>query len=144
MGLTISCSKTGRSIDMGSGGFLRLRNKVADLVGIGDHYRQIENILFGFFPNAKEKEKAFEEHDRLTDQMIKDGVLNEKVARFLYSSDVEAKLSYGVAKKLLEVIGDYDDNVIYGYCGRPDRAMFKDFKAILQDCAETKSALIWD
>lgn len=76
--------------------------------------------------------------------MISAGVLNEKVARFLYSADVEAKLPYGVAKKLLEVIGDYDDNIIYGYWGRPDRAMFKDFKAILQDCVDTKSALIWD
>lgn len=144
MGVTISCRKTGRSIDMGSGGFLRLRNKVADLAGIGDHYRQIETILFGSFPNEKEKEKAFEEHDKLTNQMIQDKVLNEKVARFLWESDVEAKLPYGVAKEVLKVIGDYDDNIIYGYAARPDAARFRDFKAILQDCVETKSMLAWD
>lgn len=28
MGLTIYCKKTGRSIDMGAGGFLRLRNQI--------------------------------------------------------------------------------------------------------------------
>lgn len=143
MGITISCRKTGRSIDMGSGGFLRLRNKVADLAGIGDHYRQIEEIMFGYF-TSNEKEKAFDEHDRRTNQMIKDKVLNEKVARFLWESDVEAKLPYGVAKEVLKVIGDYDDNIIYGYAARPDAARFRDFKAILQDCVETKSMLAWD
>ena len=33
MGITISCKKTGRSIDIGYGGFNRLRNKVAELAG---------------------------------------------------------------------------------------------------------------
>lgn len=33
MGVTISCTKTGRTIDMGSGGFLRLRSKISELVG---------------------------------------------------------------------------------------------------------------
>ena len=33
MGLTIRCRKTGRSMDMGGGGFLRLRRKVAELAG---------------------------------------------------------------------------------------------------------------
>ena len=40
MGITISCKKTGRSIDMGCGGFNRLRNKVAELAGgpFAEHY----------------------------------------------------------------------------------------------------------
>ena len=33
MGVTISCTKTGRTIDVGSGGFLRLRSKISELVG---------------------------------------------------------------------------------------------------------------
>lgn len=143
MGLTIRCKKTGRSIDMGGGGFNRLRTKVAYLAGVGEHYDQITDILFGQYP-GDEKKKMFEEHDRLTAQMIADKVLNEKVARFLWASDVDAKLPYGVAKELLKVIGDYDDNIIYGYAGRPDRAMFKDFKAILEDCVATKSQFCWD
>lgn len=57
---------------------------------------------------------------------------------------MEAKLPYGVAKEVLKVIGDYDDNIIYGYAARPDAARFRDFKAILQDCVETKSMLAWD
>lgn len=144
MGVTISCKKTGRSIDMGSGGFWNLRNKVADLAGVGGHYRQIEIIERAYFMQDESKKKAFEEYDQKTNQMIIDGILNEKVARFLYSTDVGAKLPYGVAKKLLEVIGDHDDNIIYGYCGLPNAARFKDFKAILQDCVDTKSCLLWD
>lgn len=38
---------------------------------------------------------------------------------------------------------DYDDNVLYGYIGRPDCAKFRDFKAILQDCADNKCDMIW-
>lgn len=144
MGVTIRCRKSGRSIDMGGGGFWNLRNKIAKLAGIGKHYREIDIINQAYFMQDEAKKKAFEEYDQKTNQMIADGILNEKVARFLYSTDVGAKLPYGVAKKLLEIIGDYDDDIIYGYYGRPDRAMFKDFKAILQDCVETKSALIWD
>lgn len=144
MGLTIYCKKTGRSIDMGAGGFLRLRNQIADLAGVGEHYRQIEKIMFGYFTSSKEKEKAFDEHDRKTELMVKTGVLNAKVARFLWESDVEARLPYGVAKAVLKVIGDYDNQTIYGYAGRPDAAQFRDFKAILQDCVDTKSQLIWD
>ena len=143
MGVTISCKKTGRSIDMGYVGFLQLRNKVADLAGVGDHYRQIEEIDRIFFMQSKAKSEAFKEHDRKTNQMIANGILNEKVARFLWSPDSDAKLPYGVAKEVLKVIGEYNDDIIYGYAGRPDRAMFKDFKAILQDCVDTKSSLLW-
>lgn len=30
-----------------------------------------------------------------------------------------------------------------GYIGRPDCAKFRDFKAILQDCADNKCDMIW-
>lgn len=33
MGVSITCRKTGRTIDMGAGGFLRLRRKVSELQG---------------------------------------------------------------------------------------------------------------
>lgn len=78
MGLTIRCQKTGRSIDMGCGGFWNLRNKVAELAGIGDHYREIEIIERAYFMQDEAKKKAFEEYDQRTDQMISAGVLNEK------------------------------------------------------------------
>ena len=49
MGVTISCTKTGRTIDVGSGGFLRLRSKISELVGEpwASHYKALveERIL---------------------------------------------------------------------------------------------------
>lgn len=52
MGVTISCRKTGRSIDLGGGGFFNLRNKVSDLVGDpwASHYRKLEDIFRKAFP----------------------------------------------------------------------------------------------
>ena len=57
MGVTISCTKTGRTIDMGSGGFLRLRSKISELVGEpwASHYRALveERICGQCNPTAK-------------------------------------------------------------------------------------------
>ena len=43
MGVTIKCKKTGRGIDLGYSGFMRLRNKVAELMGgpFCSHYKKL-------------------------------------------------------------------------------------------------------
>ena len=38
-------------------------------------------------------------------------------------------------------IKDYDDDYVYGYIGRPDRAMFKDFKRIVRECVEDRRVM---
>ena len=59
------------------------------------------------------------------------------------SSQCDAEMTYGTAKQLLSVIGDYDDDVIYGYAGwGKDAARFRDFKELLQDAADTKNELV--
>lgn len=167
MGLTISCQKTHRSIDISLNGFWRLRVKIADLAGVGEHYRQIEKIfrqcsieaenqtksiedehdrILRSFRIRKEAERrAFEEYEQKTKQMIQDKSLNEKVAQFLWAKHYSGvSLPCEVAKEILAVVKDYDDDTIYGYSDSPKPARFKDFKAILQDCVDTKSQLIWD
>lgn len=59
MGVTISCRKTGRSIDLGGGGFFNLRNKVSDLVGDpwASHYRKLEDIFRKAFSMSDEERK---------------------------------------------------------------------------------------
>ena len=42
----------------------------------------------------------------------------------------------------LYIVGQYD-NICYGYAGRKDCAMFRDFKRILEDCAEHKCNMTW-
>ena len=64
MGVTIRCKKTGKSIDMGAGGFMRLRNKVAELAGgpFAEHYLSLKS--FG-------DEEYFRKFDARTDEILK-------------------------------------------------------------------------
>lgn len=144
MGVTIRCPKTWNSIDMGYGGFGRLRNKIAELIGgeFAEHYMLLSKpevmCLFG-----KCRETFFESYNKKTMPIIRKENVNIKVADFLYQSDCEGKIRYGACKELLKVIGDYDDDIIYGYCGRSDGAKFSDFVSILKDCVENKCDMIW-
>ena len=133
MGVTISCTKTGRTIDVGSGGFLRLRSKISELVGEpwASHYRALveERIC-----DEKEREKFYEDFDKKTEALLNKKRISVKIVDFCLQSDCEGSIRYGACKELLKVIGNYDDNICYGYAGREDCAMFRDFKKILEDC----------
>lgn len=141
MGITIESKN--RSIDVGFFGFYRLRTVVAKLAAedIGEHYEKLNEgtLLFG-----SSKDKFFEEYDRRINELSeihngeKDGILT-----FLYASDCEAEISVEICKDVYEVIKDYDDNRIYGYAGRPDRAMFKDFKELVKDCIDNNCSMSW-
>lgn len=142
MGVTISCTKTGRTIDMGSGGFLRLRSKISELVGEPwtSHYKALveERIC-----DEKEREKFYEDFDKKTEELLNKKCVSVKIVDFCLQSDCEGSIRYGACKELLKVIGSYDDNICYGYVGRKDCAMFRDFKRILEDCAEHKCNMTW-
>ena len=149
MGITISCKKTGRSIDMGYGGFNRLRNKVAELAGgpFAKHYLLLdapENIKLAAASLISEnRDQFFDWFDQRTQEIIDANQADIKIVNFLLQSDCEGKVHYGACKNILRTIGDYDDDVLYGYCGRPDCAKFKDFKAILKDCINNKCDMVW-
>lgn len=144
MGVTMECKKTGRSIDLGYGGFNNLRNRVAKLVGepFSSHYLRLSDSGVMFLIGEHRK-KYFEEYDLKTEQMVINGSVPVKVANFLYQSDCEGKIRYGACKELLKIIGDYDDDILYGYCGRKDCAKFSDFKSILLDCVMQKCDMVW-
>lgn len=137
MGVTIRCKKTGESIDMGAGGFMRLRNKVAELAGgpFAEHYLSL---------NPFGDEEYFKKFDERTAEILKEKQADIKIVDFCLQSDCEGKIHYGACKNILRAIGNYDDNIRYGYCGRPDCAMFKDFKNLLSDCVKNKCDLVWD
>jgi len=142
MGISISCKKTGRSIDMGYFGFAALRRKVAALTGepFASHYEKL------FSPPLRQScsEADFEEFDRITEEMIRGRKVPIKVVDFLMQSDCKGRIRYGACKTLLKVIGTYDDGIKYGYAGRKDCAMFKDFKQILQECVDNKCDMVWN
>ena len=143
MGVTIKCKKTGRDIDLGYGGFARLRNKVAELMGepFYSHYMKLDKAPVSMRPD--EEKKFYTEWDVEAIRPVRENDLPVKVVNFLLESDCEGKIRYGACKAILKVIGDYDDNICYGYAGRSDCAMFRDFKAILQDCVDNKCDMVW-
>lgn len=136
MGVSIYCKKTGKSIDMGYVGFYNLRKKVAELAGgpFAEHYTSLKP--FG-------DKEYFEAFNRKTAEILDKKQADIKIVDFCLQSDCEGRIRYGACKNILKAIGDYDDDIVYGYCGRPDCAMFKDFKKILEDCVENRCDMVW-
>ena len=143
MGVTIKCKNTGREIDLGCGGFMNLRRKVAQLMGepFYSHYEKLCNAPIIMQPEVEEK--FWKDWATEADRILAENHFPVKVVKFLLAPDSEATTRYGACKEILKVIGDYDDNICYGYAGRSDCAMFRDFKAILQDCVDNKCDMVW-
>lgn len=142
MGVTIDSKN--KSIDLGYGGFNRLRNKISELVNseIAEHYKEIEK---GQFLLGEDKRKEFfKKYDAETERLDKkyDYKYNS-VLHFLYACDCGATMEVDVCKEIYEVIKDYDDNIAYGYTGRKDCAMFKDFKELVKDCIDNNEPMEW-
>lgn len=147
MGVTISVKSKNaqaRSIDLGGGGFMNLREKVAELYGDpwASHYAKLMHKPF--FLDADKENAFYEEFDAQTLRLVENGKVSIKIVDFCLQSDCEGSIRYGACKMILKVIGDYDDDILYGYAGHPDCARWKDFKAILEDCVRLKCDMVWD
>lgn len=140
MGVTIE-SKS-HSIDMGYAGFNRLRLKVAELTGeeIGEHYKDLDK---GMFLNGTDREEFFQIYNKKISELEKEFKIPHGILDFLYASDCSGKITFTKCKQIYEVIKDYDNNILYGYCGRSDCAKFKDFKEIVKDCIDNKCSMKW-
>lgn len=141
MGVNISSKHC--DIAMGYFGFRRPRRTVANLClkEIADHYNYLLDNLHYIAAHKEVSDRYDEGIDRLYETF---GKRYGKVLNFLYAPDTDATMTYGTAKQLLSVIGDYDDDIIYGYAGwGKDAARFRDFKILLQDAADTKTKWCW-
>lgn len=142
MGVTIW--NQNRSVECGYGGFMNLRQKVADLTSpeIGTFYRKLDDA-----PSCTlERAEFFEQYDKdlqALSNKLKKEPKKLRILDFLYQSDCEGKAGVWTCRAIWDVIKDYDDNYYYGYVGRPDCMMWSDFKQIIQDCIETKTPLRW-
>ena len=141
MGVTLESKNF--SIDMGYIGFNRLRTKVAHLVEkeLGEHYEALDRDVP--FMKEEERKQFFVGYNKKIAEIQEKFKIPDAVLEFLYAPDSDGKITYGRCKKIYEVIKDYDDNIAYGYCGRSDCAMFKDFKNIVKDCIENKCSMKW-
>jgi len=140
MGVTIRSKNN--SIDMGYGGFSRLRGKIAELTGkeIGEHYKDLDK---GMFLSGLEKEAFFESYNKKISELEEAFKIPSGILDFLYAPDCEGKITLQKCKQLYEVIKGYDDDTLYGYCGRNDCAKFKDFKEIIKYCIDNNCDMAW-
>ena len=126
---------------MGYFGFNNLRNRVAKLAGepFASHYDSLNHAPF----LGEARKEYFEKFDQRTAELLETKQVSIKIVYFCLQPDAGGSIRYGACKEILKIIGDYDDDILYGYSGRPDCAMFKDFKAILQECVDHKCDLVW-
>lgn len=107
---------------------------------LADYYALFCDYRHEFTP--KDKEEYARELNRLAN--LPENRKYEHTLNFLYATDIAARMPHEVARDLIELIGDYDDDVIYGYAGRGVcAAKFADFKEILQDAYKTKKGFWW-
>lgn len=142
MGVTIE-SKS-HSIDLGGGGFRRLRTKVAELAApdIFEHYKK---SMDGMRLYDEDERKAFyESYNAKIAELDKkyEGKMSD-ILDFLYESDCGAEMDADHCRSIYEVIKDYDDDILYGYAGRKDCAKFADFKALVRDCIDSGNGFSW-
>jgi hypothetical protein len=139
MGITIG--NKNRSIDLGMGGYNNLRNRIAKL--LDEDLYNVYSELTQFYKyrelGFKSEQDFFDAHDAAALKICEEKKLDSYVVNFLYLPDYsEESVSHQTCRHLWRVIKDYDDNILYGYIGRPDCAMFKDFKRIVEECAKNR------
>lgn len=145
MGVTLSGPH--KSIDMGGGGYANLRITIAKQLNCPEFSELYEDLLSCGHIRYAEKgfnsmSEYFDDHDKKILAICEKHKLDEEVVNYLYASDCGGySLSVKTCRHIWNIIKDYDDNIIYGYAGRPDRAMFKDFKEIVQSCINERRVL---
>ena len=127
MGVTIESKN--HYIDLGYGGFMCLRTKVAELAA-PDIFKHYKKSMDGMRLYDENERKAFyESYNAKIEELDKkyNGKMSD-VLDFLYESDCSAEMDVSHCRSIYEVIKDYDDDILYGYTGRKDCAKFADFK----------------
>ena len=139
MGVTIESKN--HYIDLGGGGFKRLRTKVAELTApdIFEHYKKLDEGLRS--PNRK---AFFKDYDKKIAELDKkyEGKMSD-ILDFLYESDCYGIMDVPHCRSIYEVIKNYDDDILYGYAGRKDCAKFADFKTIVKDGIDSGDGFTW-
>ena len=137
MGITLGNRE--HSIDMGCGGFMSLRQRIASLLSeeFGILYKNWVRPCSPISDDEGNKNlKSFYDDGILTDD-------DDIIIDFLFASDLGGKLTAKGCKRLYKIIKNYDDNYIYGYALHPHPAKFADFKEIIKESAENNWIVKW-
>lgn len=139
MGITLT--NRNHSIDLGYAGFNKLRNTIASCLDseFAELYKELDKSHHYKEKGFSSEEEFFADHDRKVLNLCKKKQLDAEVVNFLYRSDADdTSVSAKTCRHIWKYIKDYDDNIIYGYAARIDRAMFKDFKKIVEECTKKR------
>lgn len=140
----VTIESKNHSINLGGGGFICLRTKVAELAApdIFEHYKK---SMDGMRLYDDDKRKAFYKsyNAKITELDKKYKGKMSNILDFLYESDCDGIMDVPHCRSIYKVIKDYDDDILYGYAGRKDCAKFADFKAIVKDGIDSGDGLTW-
>lgn len=106
----------------------------------GNFYNQADE---GMFLTGEEEKKFWEAYDKRLVTVDEEFNISHPLLDFLYASDTEGNASVACCHEIYNLIKDYDDNLCYGYCARPNEPRFKDLKALIKDCIESNTELSW-
>lgn len=142
--VTVYCKKTEKYFSFGTIGFDRLKHKIANLIGgeFSSHYLILTSTKT-LTMVGKERIHFFDNYNKKTIEIIEKEKVNKDVVNFLYQPDCRGKIDCKTCEQILKIIGDYDDDFIYGFDGHGNVVKFSDFISILKSCAENKSDMVW-
>lgn len=141
------------TLECGYFGFKKLRDKIVKMVPherFQKAHEDFENHLFMFDP--KEKKEYLDELNKKIndiDYLANEGSSDEEkkqlayINNFSWASDCNAKMSPGHAKAIWHYIQNAEVDFSFGYSGRPNCAMFQQFKQGIKDCVDLKKGFEW-
>ena len=145
MGVTLACKKTGSSCDLSYTGFQKFRNKIAHLCC--EEFGRVDDKIERYATYKFSSEIGIDvakKLDKEIEKLIQNKNVSIKIVDFVLQSDCEGSIRYGTCKQIYKHIKDYDDNICYGYAARIDCTRFKDLKALIKECYDNKSDLVWN
>lgn len=148
MGLTIKCKKTGTSYALGYFGMAKLRTRVAELCcpEFGAAYEETykKTALHLGHEETDEDRKAFEDRiNGIIRRCIKEKKVHYKVVDFCLQPDTKGAIRYGACKVIYDGIKDAEDDWCVGYAGWDNPFLWTQFVALLKECYDNKSDLVW-
>jgi hypothetical protein len=115
----------------------RLRSKVAELFDkkFGELYDDTHKYMGVKREIAYKKLKAY---------TVKKHPMPLKVLDFLLAPDTGYKITYGTCKLIYNKISGKCEDFIVGYAGQDNPFTWNQFVALLKECYENKSDLVWE
>ena len=145
MGVFFKCKRTGTSYALGYFGMAKLRIKVAELCcpEFGAAYKETFHNAVRLSGTAQEKE-AFEKRiNGIIRRCLDEKKVHPKVVDFCLQPDTKGAIRYGACKVIYDGVKGAEDDWCVGYAGWDNPFTWMQFVALLKECYDNKSDLVW-